>query len=403
MVDSEELKRVKALESYKIIYTDSEKEYDELTHLAATICNSPVSLINFLDVDEQWSKSVHGIAASFRRIPRSKSVCQYAIQQNDLFEVPDLSADERFKDMPYVKQDPKFRYYLGAPLEDSEGNVIGALCILDYVPKTLDTDKKNQLRILANQVMAHLEIRKQNEELQKLNHHQVRLMKMLSHDLRAPLNGIIGLSELLADSDNDALTKEETKEILSGINRSAVQLKQMISGILNYALIKSDGVKLNCEENDLNESITKAKELYEPLARFKNIELEITGGNSIRNVVIDKEKFEQIFGNLLSNSIKYTENGGFVKSTIEVVGHNGTKSLILKVKDDGIGMSDELVQMVLNGEVIGKTNNKIKAESAGIGVTIIKRFVDLFSGRLEVESKEGEGSEFTVTLPLRES
>ncbi|TVR17103.1 MAG: sensor histidine kinase [Balneolaceae bacterium] len=403
MAETIELKRVKALDSYNIIYTDSEKEYDELTLLAATICNSPVSLINFIDEHEQWSKSVYGIAKNYRRVPRSQTICQYAIQKNDLFEVPDLSADERFKEIPYIKHDPKFRYYLGAPLEDSEGNIIGTLCVLDYIPKTLDAEKKSQLRILANQVMAHLELRKQNEALQKLNQHQVQLMKILSHDLRAPLNGIIGLSELMVLSDEDNFKKDESREIISGINRSAVQLKQMISGILNYALFKTEGINLNREEIDLNESINKAKELYEPLARFKNIELDITGGESIKKIVLDKEKFEQIFGNLLSNSIKYTENGGFVKSTIEVVGHNGSKSLILKVKDNGIGMSEELTEMVLNGEVTGNTNKTIKAESTGIGVTIIKRFVDFFGGTLQIKSKEGEGSEFTVTLPLRES
>ena len=399
-VNVQEGRRLKALYSYKILHTKDEKEYDELTKLASSICDSPVSLINLIDDSEQWSKSVYGISLEERSIPRSKTICQYAIQKIDLFEVPDLSADDRFKDASYVKNDPKFRYYLGAPLENSDGQIIGTLCILDYKPKKLSAEKKSQLRILANQVMAHLELRKHNAELKRLNQYHVQLMKMLSHDLRAPLNGIIGLSDLMIQSDS-AISDEESKNLIEGISRSAKQLKQMISEIFNYALLDTMGFELDVHSADLGETLNKMKALYEPLARFKNIDLRFELDNNLGKVQIDVEKFEQIYGNLLSNAIKYTESGGSVRSMIKVVPDNGSHSLILNVKDTGIGISEELRRMLLQGKAGQKQGAKSDVDSTGIGITIIKRFVDMFNGKLEISSEAGKGSEFTVTLPVQ--
>lgn len=214
MVEIEERKRLEALYSYNVLYTDSEEEYDELTKLASSICDSPVALINLIDHKKQWSKSIHGISSEYRTTPRNQTVCQYAIQKIELFEITDLSVDERFKDIPSVKHNPEFRYYLGAPLENNEGQIIGTLCVLDFTPKKLDAEKKSQLRILANQVMAHLELRKQNTELKRLNQYHVQLMKMLSHDLRAPLNGIIGLTDLMIESDEYFISVTESKSLI---------------------------------------------------------------------------------------------------------------------------------------------------------------------------------------------
>ncbi|MCC5940385.1 MAG: GAF domain-containing sensor histidine kinase [Balneolaceae bacterium] len=399
MDDILEFKRLEALNSYKVLHTGAEEEYDELTRLAASICASPVAIINLLDDREQWSKSLYGISSDQRSTPRKSTVCQYAIQKIDLFEVPDLSVDERFKDLSHVKNDPKFRYYLGAPLENNDGLIIGTLCILDFTPKRLDAEKKNQLRILANQVMAHLELRKQNAELKRLNQYHVQLMKMLSHDLRAPLNGIIGLTDLMIETEDFVISGAESKSLIKGISQSAKQLKQMISEIFNYALLDSEGFKIDSQKADLRETIQKMKSLYEPLARFKNIDLQFTGSNNLANVQIDKEKFEQIFGNLLSNAIKYTENGGSVQSTLERIPEYGSTSIILRVKDTGTGMTEEVREMLLKGLSV-KSNQKPDVDSTGIGMTIIKRFVDLFNGKLEITSSPGAGSEFTITLPV---
>lgn len=397
MNQKSEAQRLEALNAYQVMNSDSEKEYDELTKLASSICETPISMINLIDKDEQWSKSVFGTASSVRRIPRSKTICQYALQKNDLFEVSDLSADDRFKDFPYVKNEPGLKYYLGAPLENPEGHIIGTLCILDYVPRKLNEEKKNQLRILANQVMAHLELRKQNVELRRLNSFHVDLMKMLSHDLRAPLNGIIGLADLMVEAPE--MDQKESEIMIRGIGQSAQQLNQMIGDILNYTILDSTGFELNRENADLQKTVEKMKSIYQPLAKFKNITLTFSGSALDEVVNTDIEKFEQIFGNLLSNAIKFTEKGGSVNISLDSIAQNGSSTLILSVKDTGIGIPEEVIAKLLKGETVGKTTGTSGEISSGLGSKIVRHFTGMLNGTLEIVSEVGTGSEFIITIP----
>lgn len=163
MIDQNELNRLRALYQYDILDTSPEKEFDDLTELAASICDSPVSMINIIDQSRQWSKSMFGNGEESREMPREESVCTYTIQGDEVFEIEDLSEVNRFSGQPYVLNDPGFKYYLGAPIVDSEGFAVGALCVLDYERRELNEKQKKQLKILAGEVMARLELKKQSK------------------------------------------------------------------------------------------------------------------------------------------------------------------------------------------------------------------------------------------------
>ena len=158
-----EAARLDALRRYKILDTPPEEPFDDLTLLAARICEAPVALISLIDADRQWFKSKVGLSAT--ETSRDVSFCAYAITQPDLFVVPDALADERFATNPFVISDPHIRFYAGVPLVTPEGDALGTLCIIDYEPRELSAHQEEALRTLARQVVAQLEMRRGLDEL----------------------------------------------------------------------------------------------------------------------------------------------------------------------------------------------------------------------------------------------
>ncbi|HLZ42442.1 MAG TPA: GAF domain-containing protein [Candidatus Sulfotelmatobacter sp.] len=150
--------RLQALRKYKILDTDPEKAFDDLTILASHICETPVALISLIDSERQWFKSKVGI--SVNETPREISFCAKAIQQPYLFVVPDASKDPRFSSNPFVVSDPKIRFYAGAPFSSSDGHPLGTLCVVDMVPRQLTTGQESALLALSRQVQAQFELRK---------------------------------------------------------------------------------------------------------------------------------------------------------------------------------------------------------------------------------------------------
>lgn len=155
--------RLTALESYSIMDTLPEKEYDAITQLASYICGTPIALVSLLDKERQWFKSSVGLGAS--ETPREISFCQYAIMGEEVYEVTNASENKLFADNPLVTGNPDIRFYAGAPLKDSDGFNLGSLCVIDTVPRTLNAEQKNALKLLANQVVLLLQLRKKNADL----------------------------------------------------------------------------------------------------------------------------------------------------------------------------------------------------------------------------------------------
>jgi GAF domain-containing protein len=158
-----EKKRLKVLWQYEVLDTVPEELFDDLTELAARICEAPIALISLVDENRQWFKSKVGTTVS--ETSRDVSFCAYAIKQSGLFVVPDATQDERFANNPLVVSDPKIRFYAGAPLITPDGHALGTLCVIDKVPRELRPDQKQALRILARHVVSQLELRRRSKEL----------------------------------------------------------------------------------------------------------------------------------------------------------------------------------------------------------------------------------------------
>lgn len=182
--------RLAALAAYQILDTPPEAAFDDITEIAALICDAPIAVINFIDRDRQWFKSVRGL--DVRETPLDISICVHAIAQPDLFIVPDTLLEARFSCNPLVTGEPHLRFYAGALLRSEEGYPIGTLCVLDYRPRVLNDRQLSAITALANQVMTQLELlrahSKQAVLIQELQVAQAELLKLASTD---PLSGLL--------------------------------------------------------------------------------------------------------------------------------------------------------------------------------------------------------------------
>ena len=157
--------RLAALGRYGVLDTPRESSFDEITSLAATACDTPIAVVNFVTRDRQWSKSCFGVASM--NAPRAHSFCAQTIGQRDVLIVPDTTADSRFAENPMVTGDPHVRFYAAAPLVTADGLAIGSLCVCDRVPRTLSRQQIISLEVLARQVMSQLELRYTVAELKR--------------------------------------------------------------------------------------------------------------------------------------------------------------------------------------------------------------------------------------------
>ncbi len=161
--------RLEALRGYAVLDTPQEQAFDDLATLAARICETEVASISLLDEQRQWFKAKVGFDVP--ETPRELSFCAQMLDSPELFVVPDARQDSRFSHYPNVISEPGVRFYAGAPLVTPEGAVLGALCVVDYAPRAaLSPVQEQTLRVLAQQVMAHLELRRHTRELAQSEH-----------------------------------------------------------------------------------------------------------------------------------------------------------------------------------------------------------------------------------------
>ena len=157
-VVANEAARLQALLEYGVLDTPAEEDFDKLARLAAQICQAPIALVSLIDSERQWFKSKVGFSVS--ETARDLAFCDQALRQADVLVVPDALADSRFCNNPLVTEEPKIRFYAGAPLITPDGHALGTLCVIDHVARTLTTEQIEALRTLSHEVVTHLEVRK---------------------------------------------------------------------------------------------------------------------------------------------------------------------------------------------------------------------------------------------------
>ncbi|NND87967.1 MAG: GAF domain-containing protein, partial [Flavobacteriaceae bacterium] len=196
--------RLSAVQSYGLLDTLPEEEYDEITRLIASVCDTPISLVTLLDSNRNFLKSHHGVAMN--ESPRSISFCGHAILDHvDIFIIEDARKDDRFKDNPLVN-DSEVVFYAGSPLYDADGFPLGTLCVFDTKPRILTEPQKMFIIAMAKQVVKLFELHKNKHQLEttkalleQRNQELKEFASVVSHDLKSPLSNITSLARLLKE------------------------------------------------------------------------------------------------------------------------------------------------------------------------------------------------------------
>ena len=387
-----EFNRVLELAEYDLDYSALNANFKDLSKLAARVAGTDISLVNIIDSYTQWTVSKHGIEVDC--MPREDSVCQYTILNGEYLEIKDLSEDERVKDKFYVQGDPHLRYYFGLPLKTKEGNNIGALCVLDTEEKDLSPEKIELLTIIANEIVSRLENVKKVNDLESKIDDLTETQRKVSHDIRGPLGGIIGLSELIKEQGRENKIDDILK-IMDLIEKGGRSILELADDILGSSDLKQPG------QNEFNLKTFKRKleQLYLPQATSKGVEFTVKILEENAGVTFSKNKLIQITGNLLSNAIKFTPENGKVTVELLLVDDENDKRLHIDVADTGVGIDKSQLAEIEGGE--GKSTNGTSGERGyGFGLSLVKHLVETLNGRLDIHSELDKGTTFKVVLPM---
>jgi len=220
----------------------------------------------------------------------------------------------------------------------------------------------------------------------------------MSHDIRTPMNAIMGYTELMEGADNNPELRAEYR---SKIKVSGEYLLNLINGVLEMARIESNKVSLDEEIVDLEELLSGMKIIMVDVYKKKNI--TVTRDISIEHnlVYADRAKTQEIFLNVVSNAAKYTEDGGRIEVKVDELPDDDSGRIKIRtvITDTGIGISEEFLPHIFDSFSRERTTTESKVSGTGLGMGIVKKYVDLMGGTISVKSKQGEGTSVSIVLP----
>ena len=240
------------------------------------------------------------------------------------------------------------------------------------------------------------------KKAEEANLAKTRFLNNMSHDIRTPMNAILGYAQLM-ENELEGKDLPETSEHLKKLQQSGNLLLSIINNVLDMARIESGRMEIDENYGRIEDIRQTLFEIFEDEAKKKNIALHYTINVEHEHILTDTTKVKEIFVNILSNAIKYTPSGGSVMINIDelVCDEPGYMMVRTRVSDTGIGMSQDYLTKIFDAFTRERNTTKSKITGSGLGMSIVKRYVDLLGGTIDVESELGKGSTFTVTLKHR--
>jgi two-component system, NtrC family, sensor kinase len=442
-IPDNEPERIKALYEYDIFDTLPEEAFDDLTHLASSICGTPISLVSLVDTDRQWFKSKVGLEVS--ETPRDLAFCAHTILQPEPLIVPDALLDERFADNPLVTSGP-VRFYAGIPLINPQGYALGTLCAIDSKPRELTPEQLTALKALSRQVTSQLELRRNLASLAKAQTQLVQNEKMSSlgqlvagvaHEINNPVTFIAGnlgyveeyantlihllqtyqqqssplnteLSSEIADIDLNFILKD-LPMLLKSMQVGAKRIQKIVTSLRNFARMDEAEMKTV----DIHEGIESTLMI---LQNRLNGQTEGLGIKVIKDydrlplVECYPGQLNQVLMSILANAIDALEELSQQKPLLEIIQNPGkiwiqTKivdrdRVRIEIADNGIGMTPEVCQKMFNPFFTTKAVGKGTGMSMAISYQII---TEKHQGSLECFSTPQEGTKLVIQIPIRQS
>ncbi|MFV8393351.1 PAS domain S-box protein [Flavobacterium sp. LB2P6] len=251
-------------------------------------------------------------------------------------------------------------------------------------------------RDITEVIKIQLELKESEKNLKLRNAEKDKFFSIIAHDLRSPFNGFLGLTDLLVN-DLSSLESEEIESFAFKMNKSAYSLFSLLENLLEWSQMQNGLIKYNPTIINLNDEISFILDTMEE--SFKGKAIKLSKNILLETTILgDKHMLNAVFRNLISNAFKFTPSGG----SIEILSRVDTENnLEISIKDSGIGMSEKIIENLFSlSEKINRkgTDNE---ESSGLGLLLVKEYLDKHNGKTSVCSQVGVGSTFIVTLPLR--
>lgn len=402
-VPENEKERLISLQSYRILDTAPEIEFDDITELASSLCQTPIALVSLVDENRQWFKSKKGLDAF--ETARNISFCGHTICQDEIFEIPNAYEDPRFSDNPLVLGDPQVVFYAGVPLVNNAGYSLGALCVIDHKPRTLSEEQKQQLKALGRHVISQMELKRSNvllkkalSQLEKQRQTYIENAKLASlgqmaggiaHEINTPLS-IIQLSTF---SIMAAAKKEDYSKLgqqCEKIDRTVGRIAKIVSSLRSICRESQD---------DPKQWVTASAIIEDTLSicfeRFKNhnvkLEQEIKGDI---NVFCRPGEISQVLLNLLSNAFDAVveQEAPWVKIVVE----NQEQGVLIAVVDSGNPgtIPSNAMEAFVTTKAVGK--------GTGLGLSITKKLIEGHGGQFQLR-RDSVNTRFELLLPNAES
>jgi len=299
--------------------------------------------------------------------------------------------------------------WLGAPLMNASGEVMGVIAIQDYKnPKAYTKLDLELLEIVANNTGVFIErvknienLKNAKEKAEESDRLKSAFLANMSHEIRTPMNGILGFTELLGDSD---FSVKEKTGFIENIRKSGDRLLNTVNDIIDISKIETGQVEIVIREVNVNEQIENFCQFFKLEAKSKGLELTYINALPTKQAVIktDEYKFGSILSNLIKNAIKFTDEG-IIQVGYEIVKGYHTDFMLFFVKDTGIGIPASRQKAIFNRFVQADIGDTRAFEGSGLGLAISKSYVEMLGGKIWGESTEGNGSKFYFTLPYHKT
>ncbi len=270
------------------------------------------------------------------------------------------------------------------PLRDEKGNIIGV------IGNTVDITALKKIET---------ELREAKEKLEKANSIKTEFIRNMEHDIRTPFSGVWGITNVLWQRE----TEPEKKELLGDVTNCTKELLDYCNGILDYAKIEQGNLPLLEKKFNIHKLIDSVITIETPPAKYKKLNLTLEYDENLPIILVgDQYRLQRILINLVSNAIKFTQQGE-VKLCVKLVKLQDNKNAIIRfiVEDTGIGIPQEKQDFIYEKFAKVIPSNKGTYKGIGLGLKIVKQFIEEMGGEIDLKSEPGQGSTFVCTLPFK--
>ena len=384
--------------------TEIQPVLETIAENATRVCGSYDAMIRLVEGNLLHVVAHHGPVAPGvmdRPIDRA-SANGRAVIDRQIIHIDDLLALSE-TEFPGARADQErlgLRTLLIVPLM-REGSAIGSISIRRTEVRPFSEKEIALLKTFADQAVIAIEnvrlfheIEEKNQQLEAANKHKSDFLARVSHDLRTPLNAIMGFTRIVLrrmEGQMPDLQKENLQKVLI----SSEHLLNLINGLLDLAKIDAGKMEVSADTFRVEDIINMTTATVEPLLKDGRVRIVRDITPNLPPLKTDRDKLKQILFNLLSNAAKFTEQG-----EIKVSASPENGNLKLAVADTGIGMKKEALDHIFEEFQQAEKTTASKYGGTGLGLAIVKKFIDLMGGDIVVESEEGKGSKFTITLPM---